>query len=52
MDLLVNQLKIAIRDLLAAKGVRARVLDKLNEKGEHVIGIVLEKDQKGRRDMT
>ena len=43
MDLLVVQLKAAIRRLLDAKGVRARVLDKVNRYGEVVIGIILEK---------
>ncbi len=43
MDLLVVQLKAAIRRLLEAKGVRARVLDKVNRYGEVVIGIILEK---------
>lgn len=47
MDLLVNQLKIAIRDLLDRKGVRARVLDKINANGERIIGIILAKDQGG-----
>jgi hypothetical protein len=46
VDLLVNQLKLAIRDLLSRKGIRARVLDKTNANGERVIGIILEKDQK------
>lgn len=43
MDLLVVQLKAAIRKLLDAKGVRARVLDKVNRYGEVVIGVILEK---------
>ncbi len=43
MDLLVSQLKTAIRRLLAAKGVRARVLDKVNRYGEIVIGVILER---------
>lgn len=42
MDLLVTQLKTAIRNLLDAKGIRARVLDKINRHGEIVIGIVLD----------
>lgn len=47
MDLLINQLKLAIRDLLEKKGIRnARVLDKTNTQGERVIGIILSKDQK------
>jgi hypothetical protein len=46
MDLLINQLKLAIRDLLERKGIRARVLDKTNSQGERVIGIILSKDQK------
>jgi hypothetical protein len=43
MDLLVGQLKNAIRKLLDHKGVRARVLDKMNRYGEVVIGIILER---------
>ena len=43
MDLLVVQLKAAIRRLLDGKGVRARVLDKVNRYGEVVIGVILEK---------
>lgn len=43
MDLLVVQLKAAIRKLLELKGVRARVLDKVNRYGEVVIGIILER---------
>jgi len=43
MDLLVVQLKAAIRRLLDAKGIRARVLEKVNRYGEVVIGIILEK---------
>jgi hypothetical protein len=43
MDLLVAQLKSAIRRLLDTKGIRARVLDKVNRHGEIVIGVVLEK---------
>ena len=42
MDLLVVQLKAAIRRLLETKGVRARVLDKVNRYGEVVIGVILE----------
>lgn len=45
MDLLISQLKLAIRDLLEKKGVRARVLDKINAQGERVIGIILARDQ-------
>jgi len=45
VDLLVNQLKLAIRDLLAKKGIRARVLDKTNAQGERVIGIIIARDQ-------
>lgn len=41
MDLLVSQLKTAIRRLLDTKGVRARVVDKLNRHGEVVIGVIL-----------
>lgn len=43
MDLLVGQLKNAIRRLLEQKGVRARVLDKVNRYGEIVIGIIIER---------
>lgn len=43
MDLLVVQLKAAIRRLLDSKGVRARVLDKVNRYGEVVIGVIIEK---------
>jgi hypothetical protein len=45
VDLLVNQLKLAIRELLARKGVRCRVLDKVNVRGEVVIGVILERDK-------
>jgi hypothetical protein len=45
VDLLINQLKIAIRDLLEKKGIRARVLDKVNARGEIVIGVIIEKEQ-------
>jgi hypothetical protein len=45
VDLLVVQLKAAIRRLLDAKGVRARVLDKVNRYGEVVIGVILEKPE-------
>lgn len=37
------QLKAAIRRLLEDKGVRARVLDKMNRYGEVVIGVILER---------
>ncbi len=43
MDLLIVQLKAAIRRILDSKGVRARVLDKVNRYGEIVIGVILEK---------
>jgi hypothetical protein len=43
MDLLVVQLKAAIRRLLDQKGVRARVLDKVNRYGEVVIGVILDR---------
>ncbi len=46
MDLLVVQLKAAIQRLLEAKGVRARVLDKVNRYGEIVIGVIIEKPGK------
>ncbi len=48
MDLLVVQLKAAIRRLLDEKGVRARVLDKMNRYGEIVIGVVLERAPPGK----
>ena len=40
-----TEYKNAIRDLLARKGVRARVLDKINRAGERVIGVIIEQDQ-------
>jgi len=43
VDLLVVQLKTAIRRLLETKGVRGRVLDKVNRYGEVVIGVILER---------
>jgi hypothetical protein len=43
VDLLVTQLKAAIRRVLETKGVRARVLDKVNRYGEVVIGVILER---------
>ena len=43
MDLLVVQLKAAIRRLLEEKGVRARVLEKVNRYGEVVIGVILDR---------
>jgi hypothetical protein len=43
VDLRVVQLKAAIRRLLDSKGVRGRVLDKVNRYGEVVIGVILEK---------
>ena len=45
MDLLVVQLKAAIRRLLDTKGVRGRVLDKVNRYGEVVIGVILERPE-------
>ena len=48
MDLLVVQLKAAIRRLLEDKGVRARVLDKMNRYGEVVIGVILERPSSAR----
>lgn len=51
MDLLVVQLKAAIRRVLDAKGIRARVLDKVNRYGEVVIGVILEKpEQKNEKN--
>ena len=52
MDLLVVQLKAAIRRLLDSKGVRARVLDKVNRYGEVVIGVILEKPTPPKLDHT
>jgi hypothetical protein len=43
VDLLIVQLKTAIRRLLDNKGVRGRVLDKVNRYGEVVIGVILER---------
>ena len=50
MDLLVVQLKAAIRRVLDAKGVRARVLDKVNRYGEVVIGVILERSDKEKKE--
>ncbi len=50
MDLLVVQLKAAIRRLLDEKGVRARVLDKVNRYGEVVIGVILERVPPPKRE--
>lgn len=47
MNLLVKMLMQAIRELLDRKSVRARVEDKVNAKGEIVIGVILDKDQPG-----
>jgi hypothetical protein len=47
VDLLIVQLKAAIRRLLDTKGVRGRVLDKVNRYGEVVIGVILEKPAPG-----
>jgi hypothetical protein len=52
MDLLVVQLKAAIRRLLEDKGVRARVLDKMNRYGEVVIGVILERPSSSIRAPT
>lgn len=41
MNLLVSQLKNAIRDLLRAKNVEGSVVDKVNARGELVIAIVM-----------
>lgn len=41
MNLLVGQLKNAIRDLLEKKGVDASVVDKVNARGEIAIVVVL-----------
>ena len=45
MNLLISQLKAGIQRLLESKGIRARVLDKVNRYGEVVIGIILEKPE-------
>lgn len=50
MDLLVVQLKAAIRRLLDEKGIRARVLDKVNRYGEIVIGVILERAPRNSDD--
>jgi hypothetical protein len=47
VNLLVNQLKLAIRELLDRKGVRARVVDKMNRRDEIVIGVILEGPEVG-----
>ena len=49
MDLLVNQLKLAVRELLEKKGIRARVLDKTNANGERLFGFIIAMDQNGPR---
>lgn len=41
MNLLVGQLKNAIRDLLRARSVEGSVVDKVNAHGELVIAVVL-----------
>lgn len=41
MNLLVGQLKAAIRALLEARSVQGSVVDKVNAKGELVIAVVL-----------
>lgn len=41
MNLLVGQLKNAIRDLLRTKNVEGSVVDKVNAHGEIVIAVVL-----------
>jgi len=48
VDLLIVQLKASIRRLLDTKGVRGRVLDKVNRYGEVVIGVILERPAKER----
>lgn len=50
MDLIVVQLKAAIRRLLDNKGVRGRVLDKVNRYGETVIGVILERATSPKRE--
>lgn len=47
VDLLIVQLKASIRRLLDNKGVRGRVLDKVNRYGEVVIGVILERPSPG-----
>jgi len=41
VNLLVGQLKTAIRALLADRGVEGSVVDKVNARGEIVIAVVL-----------
>jgi hypothetical protein len=41
VNLLVGQLKSAIRELLRARGVEGSVVDKVNAHGELVIAVVL-----------
>jgi hypothetical protein len=48
MNLLVNQLKHALADLAKAKGLpNARVLDKVNARGELVIAIIVPPSRPG-----
>lgn len=41
MNLLVGQLKTAIRELLRSRGVEGSVVDKVNAHGELVIAVIL-----------
>jgi hypothetical protein len=41
VNLLVGQLKTAIRELLRARGVEGSVVDKVNAHGEIVVAVVL-----------
>ena len=48
MNLLVNVLKNAMADLAKAKGLdRARVLDKVNARGELVVAIIVPPSRPG-----
>jgi hypothetical protein len=47
VDLLLSQVKNSIRDLLEAKGIRARVLDKVNARGEVVIAAIVSRSSLG-----
>jgi hypothetical protein len=44
MNLIVNAIKLGLRDLAVAKGIKSpRVLEKVNARGEVVIALILPK---------
>jgi hypothetical protein len=48
MNLLVNAIKLALADLAKEKGLKnARVLDKVNQRGELVIAIIIPPSRPG-----